>query len=48
MIRFGDCVPSFRNGSDSPRALLERCIDAIEGRDDRLAALARWLMETLG
>ena len=38
MIRFGDCVPSFRDGSDSPRALLERCVDAIESREAEVRA----------
>lgn len=38
MIRFGDCVPSFRDGSDSPRALLERCIEAIEAREAEIGA----------
>ena len=38
MIRFGDCVPSFRDGSDSPRALLERCIDALEAREAEVRA----------
>ena len=38
MIRFGDCTPSFRDGSHSPRALLERCIDAIETREAAVRA----------
>ena len=38
MIRFGDCVPSFRDGSDSPRSLLERCVDAIAARDAEVRA----------
>ena len=38
MIRFGDCVPSFRDGSDSPRALLERCVDAIDSREAEVRA----------
>ena len=38
MIRFSDCVPSFRDGSDSPRALLERCIEAIEAREAEVRA----------
>ena len=38
MIRFGDCVPSFRDGGDSPRALLERCVDSIEAREAEVKA----------
>ena len=38
MIRFCDLATSFRDGSDSPRAFLERCIDAIEARDSGVRA----------
>ena len=38
MVRFGLCVPSFRDGGDSPRALIERCIDAIEAREAEVKA----------
>ena len=38
MIEFRECTPSFRDGSDSPRALLERCIDAIETREPAIRA----------
>ena len=38
MIRFSDCTPSFRDGSDTPRALLERCVDALETREAAIGA----------
>ena len=38
MIRFRECVPAFLDGGDSPRALLERCIDAIEAREAEVGA----------
>ena len=38
MIRFGECLPSFRDGSDSPRSFLERCIEAIEAREAEVRA----------
>ena len=38
MIRFGDCTPSFQDGSDSPRALLERCLDTIKAREAEIGA----------
>ena len=38
MIRFCDLATSFRDGSDSPRAYLERCIDTIEAREPEVRA----------
>ena len=38
MIRFRDRATAFRDGSDSPRAFLERCIDAIEARESAVRA----------
>ena len=42
LITFHDRVAAFRDGSDTPRALLERCIEAIEAREDEIKAWA-WL-----
>ena len=38
MIRFRDRATAFRDGSDSPRAALERCIDAIEAHESGVRA----------
>ena len=38
MIRFRELATAFRDGSDSPRAALERCIDAIEARESTVRA----------
>ena len=38
MIRFSDLASSFRDGRDSPREFLERCIDAIEAREPEVRA----------
>lgn len=38
MIRFRDLATAFRDGSDSPRAALERCIDAIDARESTVRA----------
>ena len=38
MIRFLECTPSFLDGSDSPRALLERCLDGIRAREAEIGA----------
>ncbi len=42
LITFHDRVAAFREGSDTPRALLERCIEAIEAREDEIMAWARF------
>ena len=38
MIRFCELATSFRDGRDSPRAFVERCIDAIESRESGVRA----------
>ena len=38
MMTFHDLVPSFRAGSDTPRALIERCLEAIAAREDEIMA----------
>ena len=40
LIGFHDRVAAFHDGSDSPRAFLERCIEAIEAREDEIMAWA--------
>ena len=40
MIRFCDLATSFRDGSDSPRAFLERCLEVIEARETEVRAFA--------
>ena len=42
MLSFHDVVPKFRDGSDSPRAYLERCIERIEALEPQVKAWA-WL-----
>ena len=42
LITFHDRVAAFRDGSDTPRAFLERCIEAIEAREDEIMAWARF------
>ena len=38
MMTFHDLVPRFREGADTPRALLERCLEAIAAREDEIMA----------
>ena len=38
-LTFHDALPAFRDGSDSPRAYLERCLEVIEAREPVLQAL---------
>ena len=38
LIRFSDSVPAFLDGRDSPRAFLERCLEAIDAREDEVKA----------
>ena len=40
MIRFCELATEFRDGSDSPRAFLERCLEAIEARETEVRAFA--------
>ncbi|HJM92707.1 MAG: amidase [Alphaproteobacteria bacterium] len=37
-LTFHDAVPAFRNGGDTPRAYLERCLETITQRDDVVKA----------
>ena len=38
-LTFHDALPAFRDGSDTPRAYLERCLEAIEAREPVVQAL---------
>jgi Asp-tRNA(Asn)/Glu-tRNA(Gln) amidotransferase A subunit family amidase len=38
LIHFSDSVPAFVDGRDSPRAFLDRCLDAIDARDNEIKA----------
>ena len=38
-LTFHDALPGFRDGKDSPRAYLERCLEVIEAREPVLQAL---------
>ena len=38
MMTFHDRVPAFGAGTDSPRALLERCLEAIAAREEAIMA----------
>ena len=39
-LTFHDALPAFREGSDTPRGYLERCLEVIEAREPVLQALA--------
>ncbi len=39
-LTFHDALPAFREGSDTPRAWLERCLEVVETREPVLRALA--------
>jgi Asp-tRNA(Asn)/Glu-tRNA(Gln) amidotransferase A subunit family amidase len=39
-LSFHDAVPRFRDGSDTPRAYLERCFEAVEAREPVVKAFA--------
>ena len=39
-LRFHDCVPAFHQGSDTPRAYLERCLEIVQTREPVLQAFA--------
>ena len=39
-LTFHDATPRFRDGSDSPRAYLERCLDTVESREPIVKAFA--------
>ena len=38
LIRFSASVPDFLDGRDSPRKLLERCLEAVDARDEEVKA----------
>ena len=38
LLSFSDAVPSFTDGSDTPRAYLERCIEIVEAREPAVKA----------
>lgn len=40
LLTFHDAVPRFRDGSDTPRSYLERCLEAVERRERDVMALA--------
>jgi Asp-tRNA(Asn)/Glu-tRNA(Gln) amidotransferase A subunit family amidase len=40
LLRFHDAVPRFRDGSDTPRAYLERCLGEIARRESEVMAFA--------
>ena len=40
MLNFHDAVAKFRDGSDNPRAYLERCFERIEALDGAVMAFA--------
>ena len=44
-LTFHDALPAFREGSDTPRGYLERCLEVIEAREPVLQALAATDME---
>lgn len=37
-LTFHDAVPAFRDGTDTPRAYLERCLETISARDGKVKA----------
>ncbi|MBT4167087.1 MAG: amidase, partial [Rhodospirillaceae bacterium] len=37
-LTFHDAVPAFREGSDTPRAYLERCLETIAEREPTVKA----------
>ncbi len=38
LLSFHDAIPQFLDGSDTPRAYLERCLDTIEAREPDVKA----------
>ena len=45
LLSFHDMVPAFLDGTDSPRAYLERCIETIESREPELKAFVTLNLE---
>ena len=39
-LTFHDAIPAFRDGSDTPRAYLDRCIETIDAREPTIKAFA--------
>ena len=46
LLTFHDAVPRFKDGSDTPRAYLERCLETIVARDGIIKAFAALTVET--
>ncbi len=45
LLSFHDTVPAFLDGTDSPRAYLERCIETIDSREPELKAFVTLNLE---
>ena len=45
-LTFHDAVPRFRDGTDTPRAYLERCLETIAAREPVVQAFAAMNAET--
>ena len=45
LLTFYDKVPSFVDGSDTPRAYLERCLETIEGREPHVKAFVNFCFD---
>ena len=45
-MTFHDITPAFADGSDTPRAYLERCLEAIEAREPDVKAFASFNKES--
>jgi Asp-tRNA(Asn)/Glu-tRNA(Gln) amidotransferase A subunit family amidase len=41
LLSFAEAAPKFRDGTDSPRAFLERCLEVIARRDNEVKAFVR-------
>ncbi len=46
MLTFHDALPRFRDGSDTPRAYLERCIETVKAREPVVKAFASLNLDT--
>ena len=42
-LTFHDAVPRFRDGSDTPRAYLERCLETIAAREPVVKAFTDYM-----
>lgn len=45
LLTFYDKIPSFRDGSDTPRAYLERCLETINGREPDIKAFVSFSID---